>query len=54
MGEIELDRCPMGHGLWFDRSELTRLVSSHLDDEEEAVARFFGEFDRASSKEGGA
>ena len=42
---VELDHCPHGHGLWFDKSELERLVSSFTTGEEGAVARFFGDLD---------
>jgi len=37
---LELDRCPRGHGLWFDRGELAALVASGAK-EEASVARFF-------------
>ena len=45
VSEVELDHCPNGHGLWFDRSELGKLVSSFTDGEEGAVAHFFGDLD---------
>ncbi len=39
---LELDRCPRGHGLWFDRGELATLVTSAAKGEASAsVARFF-------------
>jgi Zn-finger nucleic acid-binding protein len=39
---LELDRCPQGHGLWFDRGELAALVASTAKGEAAAsVARFF-------------
>jgi len=41
---IELDRCPKGHGLWFDYGELETVVRGHASDsnDEGEVARFFG------------
>jgi Zn-finger nucleic acid-binding protein len=53
---IELDRCPRGHGLWFDSGEMRRLIGSFEEGEEGAVAHFFGEVfgkDRGAAKEGG-
>ncbi len=40
---VELDRCPKGHGLWFDQGELGTLVRSHANDadDEGEVARYF-------------
>ena len=39
--KIELERCPLGHGLWLDKGELTTVVRSFGEGEEGAVARFF-------------
>ncbi len=41
---VELDRCPKGHGLWFDQGELETVVRSHASDpdDEGEVARYFG------------
>jgi len=39
---IELDRCPRGHGLWFDRGEMDSLIDRYEEGEEGAMARFFG------------
>ena len=41
--EVTLDRCPSGHGLWFDKGEIEAVVRSYADAQEEAVARFFAE-----------
>lgn len=53
-GEIKLDRCPHGHGLWFDRGELRRtiegLAKGH-EAETEAVARFFADMFRYEMQE---
>ena len=38
---VELDRCPRGHGLWFDRGEIQALIARFEEGEEGAVARFF-------------
>ena len=48
VSEVELDHCPHGHGLWFDRNEMGRLVSSFTEGEEGAVARFFSDLDAGS------
>jgi Zn-finger nucleic acid-binding protein len=29
--QILLDRCPRGHGLWFDEGELERIVAQEID-----------------------
>jgi Zn-finger nucleic acid-binding protein len=39
---VELDRCPLGHGIWLDRGELQRVVTSEQeprtsDEQREAV-----------------
>ena len=40
---VELDRCPRGHGLWFDHGELDTVVRSHAGDPDDKgeVARYF-------------
>jgi Zn-finger nucleic acid-binding protein len=40
---VEVDRCPRGHGLWFDRSELPKLMAGFSEGAEGAVARLLGE-----------
>jgi Zn-finger nucleic acid-binding protein len=50
---IELDRCPRGHGLWFDKSELETLIGSFRDGHEGSVARFLGDLTAAERKKGG-
>jgi Zn-finger nucleic acid-binding protein len=61
---IDLDRCPTGHGLWFDSGEMKQLVDLLDDDgvasekgasERGAISRFFAElyhheFQEASEK----
>ena len=44
---IELDRCKLGHGLWFDRGELSELIGRFDEGESGAVARFFGDMYRS-------
>jgi len=41
---VELDRCPKGHGLWFDQGELDTVVRAHAaaEGDEGEVARYFG------------
>ncbi len=50
---VELDRCPRGHGLWFDASEIETLIGSFKDGEEGNVARFLGDLTAADRKKGG-
>ena len=38
--EIEIDRCPNGHGLWLGRGEMERLVASCRTGEEEPSRSF--------------
>jgi Zn-finger nucleic acid-binding protein len=38
---VELDRCPLGHGLWFDAREIEALVAATTEGEEARVAAFF-------------
>jgi len=40
---VRLDRCPLGHGLWFDAGELRTLISSFARGESGAVAAFLGD-----------
>ena len=53
VGSIEIDRCPRGHGLWFDPNEMESLIASHASGEEGAAARFFEKFFAADRKKGG-
>jgi Zn-finger nucleic acid-binding protein len=47
VGGLELDRCPRGDGLWFDRGELRKLIAAwgaaDHDAEEALLARFLGD-----------
>jgi Zn-finger nucleic acid-binding protein len=40
---VEIDRCRLGHGLWFDAGELKTLITSFAGGEAGAVAEFFGD-----------
>lgn len=39
LGPVHVDRCPRGHGLWFDKGELRTLVLSFEEGSEGALAR---------------
>ena len=41
---VEIDRCPGGDGLWFDRGEMETFIASFDEGEEGVVARFFADF----------
>ena len=43
---VELDRCPAGHGLWFDQGELRAVIERSHDSEEGSVAQFFADLYR--------
>ncbi len=43
---IELDRCPVGHGLWLDAGELAAVVRSFGGGDGDGVAKFLGELFR--------
>jgi Zn-finger nucleic acid-binding protein len=40
---VEVDCCPLEHGLWFDAGELRRLITSFAGGEAEAVAKFLAD-----------
>ena len=40
---VEIDRCPLEHGLWFDAGELKTLITSFAGGEAGAVAEFLGD-----------
>ncbi len=43
VGGIEVDRCPVGHGLWFDAGEIRALVGALAGGEAGALAHFFAD-----------
>jgi Zn-finger nucleic acid-binding protein len=51
--KIEIDRCPRGHGLWFDRNEMETLIASFQGGDGGAVARFLGELRPGNDRKGG-
>ena len=46
---VEIDRCPRGHGNWFDRSELESLLAAFKDG---GVAKFLGQLQPQTNKGG--
>lgn len=50
LGSVDLDRCPYGHGLWFDKGELAAVVRSFSGDAGGAVAGYLGELFKAKLK----
>jgi Zn-finger nucleic acid-binding protein len=40
---VAIDRCKIGHGLWFDRGEMETVIRSFGEGVGGAVARFFGD-----------
>jgi Zn-finger nucleic acid-binding protein len=53
VNSVELDRCPRGHGLWFDRNEMETLIASCQAGEGGAMARLLGELRPSRDKKGG-
>ena len=50
---VDIDRCPRGHGLWFDKNEMETLIAAFQAGDGGAMARFLGEFHPDKSKKGG-
>jgi Zn-finger nucleic acid-binding protein len=50
---VDIDRCPRGHGLWFDRNEMESLIASFQGGDGGATARFLGELRPDRDKKGG-
>ena len=46
---VELDRCPRGHGLWFDKNEMESLIAVTKDG---VAAKVFSELRPTPSKKG--
>lgn len=38
-GAVILDRCPAGHGIWFDQGELHEILTAELDGDDPALER---------------
>ena len=43
LGTVELDRCPYGHGIWFDKGELAAVVKQHQVGPGAFLEAFLGE-----------
>jgi Zn-finger nucleic acid-binding protein len=41
--DVVIDRCPKGHGFWFDRGELETLVETYREGNAGTVAKFLHE-----------
>jgi Zn-finger nucleic acid-binding protein len=41
------DRCPRGHGLWFDRGEMVAAIRARAGERQAVVARFFADLYRS-------
>jgi len=48
--DVELDRCPSGHGLWFDRSEMETLIAASKDG---GAAKVLGDLHPTKPNKGG-
>ena len=44
--KIEIDRCPIEHGLWLDRGEMEAVIESSTAGDGRAVASYFAELYR--------
>jgi Zn-finger nucleic acid-binding protein len=56
VGETLIDRCPNGHGLWFDAGELGRFVEQQMrggEGGEAHVIKFLGETFKVGARTGG-
>ena len=54
-GDVILDRCRRGHGLWFDKGELEEILSLELEEGDEALAKvrhFLGGFTARATASG--
>ncbi len=47
---VELDRCPRGHGLWFDKSEMETLIAAT---KAVGAAKLFGDLHPTKPNKGG-
>ncbi len=50
--DVDIDRCPQGHGLWFDKNEMESLIATHQGGDGGAMARFLGELRPGKAKKG--
>jgi len=49
---VEVDRCPHGHGIWFDKGEIANVAKSFTGGAEGAVGGFLGDLFKAEIKGG--
>jgi Zn-finger nucleic acid-binding protein len=47
---VDIDRCPRGHGHWFDANEIEALLAANKDG---GLAKFLGQFQPAKPAKGG-
>jgi len=47
---VTLDRCPRGHGLWFDRGELCAVVRAAGADEKNVLAKFLADLESSGRR----
>lgn len=52
VNDVDIDRCPRGHGLWFDRSEMESLIASSHGGDGGAMVRLLGELRPAKERKG--
>ena len=53
---VVIDRCPKGHGLWFDRGELPQVLSKAGLDREQKIIKLLSEifsYNKSGIKNGG-
>jgi Zn-finger nucleic acid-binding protein len=51
--KVEIDRCPRGHGVWFDKDEMETLIASFQEGDGGAMARFLGELHPTKTRKEG-
>jgi len=49
---IVIDRCPKGHGLWFDRGELTQILTRGDFDKEKKIIKLLSDIFSKNETEG--
>jgi Zn-finger nucleic acid-binding protein len=51
-GQVLIDRCPKGHGLWFDKGELAQVLAKGNFDKERKVIKHLSEMFSHNESEG--
>lgn len=51
--KVQIDRCKLGHGLWFDKNELKQIVKQFSEGSSNKVTEFLGDlyYDEIESEE---